>query len=118
MYQSNVQFILTIEKARLSSAKWAPKRYKKFILTIEKARPFDKFLSPVGVSYGVYFDFSKIMKFGDLVSLYEDYQKRYGEKSFQYISKMLREAKQIHKESFEKSPRAQKDFNSTMVRLK
>jgi len=44
------------------------------------------------------------MKFQDLVKLYEKKKKQYGEDAFQYISELLREAKELHKQDWLKSP--------------
>ncbi|MCD6233018.1 DNA modification methylase [bacterium] len=44
------------------------------------------------------------MKFQDLVKLYEKKKKQHGENAFQYISELLREAKELHKQDWFKSP--------------
>lgn len=44
------------------------------------------------------------MKFQDLVKLYEKKKKQHGEDAFQYISELLREAKELHKQDWLKSP--------------
>jgi type II restriction enzyme len=44
------------------------------------------------------------MTFKDLVNLWDNYKKRYGDKAYKYVSGLLREAKELHKRDFLKSP--------------
>jgi len=53
------------------------------------------------------------MKFDDLVKLYEKYRKKYGRNSYKYISKLLSEAKKIHKKDWMKSPTPNKDHEQS-----
>lgn len=53
------------------------------------------------------------MKFNDLVKLYEKYRKKYGRNSYKYISKLLSEAKKIHKRDWLKSPTPNKDHEQS-----
>ena len=53
------------------------------------------------------------MKFNDLVTLYEKYRKKYGRNSYKYISKLLSEAKKIHKKDWMKSPTPNKDHEQS-----
>lgn len=53
------------------------------------------------------------MKFNDLVKLYEKYRKKYGRNSYKYISKLLSEAKKIHKKDWMKSPTPNKDHEQS-----
>jgi type II restriction enzyme len=53
------------------------------------------------------------MKFNDLVKLYEKYRKKYGRNSYKYISKLLSEAKKIHKKGWMKSPTPNKDHEQS-----
>ena len=53
------------------------------------------------------------MKFDDLVTLYEKYRKKYGRNSYKYISKLLSEAKKIHKKDWMKSPTPNKDHEQS-----
>lgn len=53
------------------------------------------------------------MKFNDLVKLYEKYRKKYGRNSYKYISKLLSEAKKIHKRDWMKSPTPNKDHEQS-----
>lgn len=53
------------------------------------------------------------MKFDDLVKLYEKYRKKYGRNSYKYISKLLSEAKKIHKRDWLKSPTPNKDHEQS-----
>jgi len=53
------------------------------------------------------------MKFNDLVKLYEKYRKNYGKDAYRYISKLLKEAKKIHKRDWLKSPTPNKDHEQS-----
>jgi type II restriction enzyme len=44
------------------------------------------------------------MDFEDLILLYEEYKNKYGEKAYNKISALLKEAKEIHKKHWEKDP--------------
>jgi len=44
------------------------------------------------------------MKFRDLVNLFEEKRKQYGKDTYKYISVLLREAKELHKRDWLKSP--------------
>lgn len=45
-----------------------------------------------------------LMKFEDLVKLWDKYKGQYGQDAYKYISELLTEAKQIHKADFDKNP--------------
>jgi type II restriction enzyme len=53
------------------------------------------------------------MKFNDLLKLYESKKKQYGNKTFRYISQILREAKELHKKDWLKSPTPNKDHEQS-----
>jgi len=53
------------------------------------------------------------MKFNDLVKLYEKYRKNYGKDAYRYISKLLKEAKKIHKRDWLKFPTPNKDHEQS-----
>lgn len=53
------------------------------------------------------------MKFNDLLKLYESKKKQYGNKTFHYISQILREAKELHKKDWLKSPTPNKDHEQS-----
>jgi type II restriction enzyme len=44
------------------------------------------------------------MTFKDLVNLWDNYKKRYVDEAYKYVSELLREAKELHKKDFLKSP--------------
>jgi len=44
------------------------------------------------------------MTFKDLVNLWDNYKKRYMDEAYKYVSELLREAKELHKKDFLKSP--------------
>jgi len=48
------------------------------------------------------------MNISDLIKMYEDYRKKYGADTFKRISLLLKEAKEIHRQDFLKSPAAQR----------
>ncbi len=53
------------------------------------------------------------MKFEDLIKLYEKKKARYGAEAFRYISQLLREAKELHKKDWLKSPTPNKDHEQS-----
>ncbi len=53
------------------------------------------------------------MKFQELIKLYEKIKAQYGTKAFRYISQLLREAKEIHKKDWLKSPTPNKDHGQS-----
>jgi type II restriction enzyme len=53
------------------------------------------------------------MKFQDLIKLYEEYKENYGEKAFKYISKLLKEAKELHKRDWERKPTPNRDHEQS-----
>lgn len=53
------------------------------------------------------------MKFQDLIKLYEKKKTQYGEGTFKYISQLLREAKELHKKNWLKSPTPSKDHEQS-----
>jgi len=53
------------------------------------------------------------MKFQDLVKLYEKKKGQYGTDAFRYISALLREAKELHKKDWLKSPTPSKDHEQS-----
>ncbi len=53
------------------------------------------------------------MKFQELIKLYEKKKAQYGTESFRYISQLLREAKEIHKKDWLKSPTPNKDHEQS-----
>lgn len=53
------------------------------------------------------------MKINELLKLYEDYKEKYGDKVYNYISDLLKEAKNIHKEDWEKSPTPNRDHEQS-----
>lgn len=48
------------------------------------------------------------MKIADLTKMYEGYRGKYGANAFKKVSSLLREAKEIHRQDFLKSPTAQR----------
>ncbi len=53
------------------------------------------------------------MKFQDLIKLYEKKKVQHGAEAFRYISKLLKEAKEIHKKDWFKSPTPNKDHEQS-----
>jgi type II restriction enzyme len=53
------------------------------------------------------------MTFEDLIKLYEAKKKKFGTEAFKYISELLREAKEIHKKDWLKSPTPMKDHEQS-----
>jgi type II restriction enzyme len=53
------------------------------------------------------------MKFQDLIKLYENKKAMYGEKVFEHISELLKEAKELHKIDWQKSPTRGKDHEQS-----
>ncbi len=53
------------------------------------------------------------MDFGGLILLYEKYKKNYGEKAYNKISELLKEAKEIYKKHWEKNPTPNKDHEQS-----
>ena len=53
------------------------------------------------------------MDFEDLILLYEKYKKKYGEKAYNKISVLLKEAKEIHKKHWENNPTPNKDHEQS-----
>jgi len=53
------------------------------------------------------------MKIQDLIKLYEKKKTQYGAEAFRYISQLLREAKELHKKDWLKSPTPYKDHEQS-----
>ncbi|MEO0119495.1 MAG: BsaWI family type II restriction enzyme [candidate division WOR-3 bacterium] len=53
------------------------------------------------------------MKFADLSKLWEKYKNKYGEKAYQHISKLLKEAKELHKKDWEKNKTSKGDHEQS-----
>lgn len=53
------------------------------------------------------------MTFNDLLRLYEEKRKEYGADAYKYISKLLKEAKEIHKEDWLKNPTPDNDYEQS-----
>ena len=53
------------------------------------------------------------MKFQDLIKLYEEKKKQYKTEAFRHISELLREAKELHKKDWQKSPTPNKDHEQS-----
>ncbi|MBC7231672.1 MAG: DNA modification methylase [Chloroflexi bacterium] len=53
------------------------------------------------------------MKFSDLLTLYEEFKKRYGEDAYKHVSELLREAKTIHRRDWLKLPTPGKDHEQS-----
>ena len=53
------------------------------------------------------------MKFQDLIKLYERKKAQHGAEAFRYISQLLREAKELHKKDWLKSPTPNKDHEQS-----
>jgi len=53
------------------------------------------------------------MNFQDLIRLYEEKKKQYKTEAFRHISELLREAKELHKRDWQKSPTPNKDHEQS-----
>lgn len=53
------------------------------------------------------------MKFEDLIKLYEEKKRQYKDKTFEHISELLKEAKELHKKDWEKFPTPNKDHEQS-----
>lgn len=53
------------------------------------------------------------MKIKELLQLYENYKGKYGDKVYNHISELLKEAKSIHKKDWEKSPTPNQDHEQS-----
>ena len=53
------------------------------------------------------------MKFEDLVKLYEEKKKKHGIDTYKHISELLKEAKILHKQDWEKNPTKKKDHEQS-----
>jgi len=53
------------------------------------------------------------MKFQDLIKIYEEKKKQYKAEAFRHISELLREAKELHKKDWQKSPTPNKDHEQS-----
>jgi len=53
------------------------------------------------------------MNFDDLIELYKNRKKQYGDDAFKYISELFEEAKGLHKKSWLKSPTANRDHEQS-----
>jgi len=53
------------------------------------------------------------MKFLDLLKLYEEFKRKYGEEAYRHISELLKAAKVIHKENWLKSPTPGRDHEQS-----
>ena len=53
------------------------------------------------------------MTFQDLLKLYEAKKEQYGESAFQHISELLREAEELHKKDWLKSPTPHRDHEQS-----
>ena len=53
------------------------------------------------------------MQFQDLIKLYEKKKEQYGDNAFQHISRLLREAKELHKKDWLKAPTPGKDHEQS-----
>ena len=53
------------------------------------------------------------MKFEDLVTLYKEKKKKYGDEAYKHISELLREAKELHKKDWLKTPTPNKDHEQS-----
>ncbi len=56
---------------------------------------------------------SKTMTFEDLIKLYEKKKEQYKADAFKHISELLREAKELHKKDWQKSPTPNKDHEQS-----
>jgi len=53
------------------------------------------------------------MRFEDLVNLYEEKKRIYGEDTYKHISEILREAKELHRRAWERAPTPQGDHEQS-----
>lgn len=53
------------------------------------------------------------MDFSDLIKIYEEFKKKYGEEAYRHISKLLKEVKVLHKKHWEKSPTRRGDHEQS-----
>jgi len=53
------------------------------------------------------------MKFQDLIKLYEKKKRQYKADAFRHISELLKEAKELHKKDWQKSPTPNKDYEQS-----
>jgi type II restriction enzyme len=53
------------------------------------------------------------MKFEDLIKLYKEKKKQFGHGAFKYISELLKEAKELHKKDWLRSPTPDKDHEQS-----
>jgi type II restriction enzyme len=53
------------------------------------------------------------MTFKDLIKLYEEKKKKFGSEAYKHISELLREAKEIHKRDWAKTPTPHKDHEQS-----
>jgi len=53
------------------------------------------------------------MKFQDLIKLYEKKKRQYKADAFRHISELLKEAKELHKKDWQKSPTPNKDHEQS-----
>lgn len=53
------------------------------------------------------------MKLQDLIRLYEDKKKQYGNSAYKYVSELLKEAKELHKKDWLKAPTPNKDHEQS-----
>jgi len=53
------------------------------------------------------------MKFEDLIKLYRKKKEKYGNKAYKYISELLKEAKEMHKQDWLKNPTPNKDHEQS-----
>jgi type II restriction enzyme len=53
------------------------------------------------------------MRFEDLVNLYEEKKRIYGEDTYKHISEILREAKELHRRTWERAPTPQGDHEQS-----
>ncbi|MBM4402392.1 MAG: DNA modification methylase [Candidatus Cloacimonetes bacterium] len=58
------------------------------------------------------------MQFQDLLNLYKQKEKQYGDKAFQHILELLNEAKELHKNDWLKSPTPSKDHEQSWKAFK
>ena len=53
------------------------------------------------------------MKYNDLVNMYKDFKEKYKDNAYKYVSKLLQNAKEIHKKDWEKLPTPNKDHEQS-----
>jgi type II restriction enzyme len=53
------------------------------------------------------------MRFEDLVNLYEEKKRIYGEDTYKHISEILREAKELHRRAWQRAPTPQRDHEQS-----